>query len=152
MPATHATVLVASLASTWFLAGLIWTIQVDGYPLFALVGRDAFAAFEADHVRRIASLVGPVMVAELVLAVAMVLHRPVVMPKWAAWAGVAVVGAIWASTGLVQVPLHDRLARGFDAEAHRLLVATNWIRTIGWSARAIGLAWITSRSLVLKTA
>ena len=148
MPSTHAALLIASLATTWFLTGLIWTIQVDGYPLFASVGRDAFAAFEADHTRRITPLVGPVMLAELVLAISLMFERPKSMPTWLAWVGVGLVGAIWASTGLVQVPLHDRLAFGFDPDAHSLLVATNWIRTAAWSARAAAITWVTWRSLL----
>jgi hypothetical protein len=127
---------------------LIWTIQIDGYPLFASVGRDAFVVFEADHKRRITPLVGPVMVAELLFAVALIFERPTTMPAWLAWVGAIVVGAIWASTGLIQVPLHDRLSLGFDPDAHALLVATNWIRTVGWSARAVGLTWIAWRSLL----
>ena len=38
-------VLVANVALAWFLAGLIWTIQVVHYPLFARVGREGFADF-----------------------------------------------------------------------------------------------------------
>jgi hypothetical protein len=151
MPAIHAVLLLASLGTTWFLTGLIWTIQVDGYPLFASVGREAFAAFEADHRRRITPLVGPVMGAELLLATALIFDRPSTMPTWLAWVGTAIVGVIWLSTAFVQVPLHDRLGRGFDTEAHHLLVATNWIRTIGWTLRAIGLSWVAWRSLVPAT-
>ena len=32
---------------------------------------------------------------------------------------------------------------GFDAEAHRRLVRTNWVRTVGWSLRsALVLGWV----------
>ena len=148
MPANHAALLLASLGTTWFLTGLIWTIQVDGYPLFASVGREVFAAFEADHTSRITPLVGPVMGAELLLAITPLFDRPTTMPIWLAWVGAAIVGVIWLSTAFVQVPLHDRLGRGFDADAHRSLVATNWIRTIGWTVRAGGLTWVAWRSLV----
>ena len=51
------------------------------------------------------------------------------------------VGVIWASTAFIQVPMHNVLGRGFDADAHAHLVSTNWIRTIAWSARAALLAW-----------
>jgi hypothetical protein len=92
------------------------------------------------------------MTAELVLAVAMIFDRPATMPSWMAWVGGLIVIVIWASTGLIQVPLHDRLGRGFDADAHRLLVTTNWIRTVGWSVRACGLSWVAWQSLVLGRA
>lgn len=42
-------VLVANVALAWFLAGLIWTIQVVHYPLFPRVGREGFAAYEQAH-------------------------------------------------------------------------------------------------------
>ena len=35
----------------------------------------------------------------------------------------------------LQVPCHSRLAQGFDEPTWRRLVATNWIRTVAWSAR-----------------
>jgi hypothetical protein len=44
---------------------------------------------------------------------------------------------IWLSTALLQVPLHNLLARGLDREAVARLVQTNWIRTAAWSARAV---------------
>jgi len=55
------------------------------------------------------------------------------------WAAAGVLMAIWASTSLVQVPLHERLSAGWDDAAQRRLVATNWIRTALWTAR-LGLA------------
>jgi hypothetical protein len=55
---------------------------------------------------------------------------------------VGLLVAIWASTFLVQVPLHNALVDGFDAGAHGSLVRTNWVRTIGWSARGLLLTWI----------
>jgi hypothetical protein len=42
---------------------------------------------------------------------------------------------IWASTALLQIPAHGRLASGFDASAAATLVSSNWIRTVAWSAR-----------------
>jgi hypothetical protein len=37
----------------------------------------------------------------------------------------------------VQGPMHVRLARGYDAELIGRLVATNWLRTIVWTARGV---------------
>jgi hypothetical protein len=45
----------------------------------------------------------------------------------------------WISTWLVQIPLHDKLAAGFDAHAHARLAATNWWRTAAWSLRGLCL-------------
>jgi uncharacterized membrane protein len=132
---------VASLASSWFMCGLIWIVQVVHYPLFGRVGREGFAAYEAAHARLITPIVGPAMLVELVSSIALLAARPRGMPAWAAWAGVALVGVAWASTAFVQVPLHGTLARGFDEDAHARLVATNWVRTAAWSGHAALMAW-----------
>jgi hypothetical protein len=49
------------------------------------------------------------------------------------------------STFAVQVPLHARLAAGFDPQAHRRLVLTNWWRTAAWSLRSLLALWILGR-------
>ncbi|MEQ1727476.1 MAG: hypothetical protein ABL982_03770 [Vicinamibacterales bacterium] len=56
---------------------------------------------------------------------------------WLAVAGAVLLAIIWASTALLQVPAHNRLERGFDADVHRRLVRTNWIRTVCWTARVV---------------
>ena len=43
------------------------------------------------------------------------------------------------------MPLHGRLAQGFDAVAHRRLVSTNWVRTAGWSVRGLLALLMTAR-------
>ena len=134
-------VLLSQLAVTWFLAGLIWTIQVVHYPLFAAVGQDRFVAYETSHARLITLVVGPAMLLEVALAGLFLTIRPAGVPAWLAWVGAGLVGVIWLSTALIQVPAHGRLAEGFDASTHALLVGSNWIRTLAWSARALLLAW-----------
>jgi hypothetical protein len=69
------------------------------------------------------------------------------VPVGAAVAGLVLVGAIWATTALVQVPLHRRLTDGFDATAHRRLVRTNWARTGAWGVRAGLVLWMLGRAL-----
>lgn len=137
--------LAANVAPALFLTGLIWTVQVVHYPLFAKVGADYFPAYEAAHTGRITMVVGPLMVAELAAAAALVFARPAGVPAWAAWTGLALVGMIWGSTAFLQVPRHGELAAGFDAGAHAALVATNWIRTWAWSLRSGLLVWLSFR-------
>lgn len=132
-----AVLLVAHAAVTWFLTGLIWTIQVVHYPLFDMADRARYAAFAAAHNLRITPLVGPPMVVEALLAVWLVVARPAQIPAWWAWAGLGLVCVIWLSTILLQVPMHGRLAAGFDVRAHAVLVGTNWLRTAAWTCRAV---------------
>ena len=56
------------------------------------------------------------------------------------------VGVYWISTWLLQVPQHNILSHAFDAEAHSLLVATNWLRTGTWSLRSLLALAIIART------
>lgn len=136
---------LVQVASTLPLVGVIWTVQVVHYPLFAGVGPEGWAAYEAAHQSRITPVVGPLMLAELVSAAWLVLDRPPEIPAAAVLAGAALVGLIWASTAFVQVPLHGALGSAFDADAHRRLVATNWVRTAAWTARGGLVLWMAAR-------
>lgn len=138
---------VLQFAATWFLVGLIWMVQVVHYPLFARVGSAEFAGYQAAHASLITLVVGPLMLLELFTAVAILSLWPSSLPVWVGWLGLALVGVIWLTTLLASVPLHARLATGFDAQAHNLLVATNWIRTLAWTARGLLLAWVLYKGL-----
>lgn len=124
--------LLAHAGATLAMAGLVWFVQVVHYPLFALTGRDAFPRYEAEHQRRTSSIVVPLMLLEAATAVALL----VVDPSPLTAVGGSLLAVIWLSTGLVQVPLHRRLQRGFDGTAHRRLVRSNVIRVVSWTGRA----------------
>ena len=124
--------------------GLIWFVQVVHYPLFALVGPEQFQAYEAAHANRTTWVVAPLMLLELASACALLFPslRPSFVSASEAWLGAALVGVIWASTALVQVPLHNRLHTGYSIAVIAQLVATNWIRTAAWTVRAgLVLLW-----------
>jgi hypothetical protein len=134
---TSAVALVAQAAATWYLTGLIWVVQVVHYPLFSMADRATFPAFAAAHGRLISLVVGPAMLVEALLATWLVVDRPAELPVWWVWAGLGLVAVIWASTAVLQVPMHARLSGGFDAQAHAWLVSSNWIRTAAWTLRAL---------------
>ena len=119
-------------AATLALIGLIWTIQIVHYPLFALVGEEKFSSYQHEHMKRITWVVGPLMLVEIAAAILIVIAMP---QSYLAWIGIALVGIIWLSTVLLQVPCHTILTHSFDAKAHRTLVNTNWIRTVAWTLR-----------------
>ena len=127
-------VLLVNAAATWFMAGVIWYVQVVHYPMFACWGRPEFRATEATHQRLTSWVVGPAMLLEATTAFAL----PWFLPGWEPWVGAGLV-CVWAgSTAFVQVPLHGRLAAGGYCPAlHRRLVASNWVRTAAWSARGV---------------
>jgi hypothetical protein len=126
LPLVHA-------AATWFMTGLIWCIQVVHYPLFARVGAEGYRDYQLAHQGLITLIVGPAMLAEAAATALLLLTRRDAVTV----AGAALLAVIWLSTAFLQVPAHNALAGGFDAEAHARLVNTNWIRTLAWSARGL---------------
>jgi len=130
-------ILLANLASTLMMTGVIWIVQIVHYPLFDRVGTQGFARYEADHATRITSIVLPLMTVELLTALALALEPPPGIPASIFWVGLALAGVAWLSTAFIQLPLHAQLSSGFDVAAYRNLVNTNWIRTITWSLRSI---------------
>ena len=116
-------------------------MQVVHYPLFAAVGRDDFVRYERLHTQRTGWVVGPLMGVESVaaLVVAVVLFDEI--GAFLALTGLVLLAVIHSSTIFLQVPAHRILSERFDPAVQRRLVRTNWIRTIGWSARG-GLAVI----------
>ena len=122
--------------------GIIWIVQVVHYPLFSHIGAASYVAYQADHMARITWIVFPAMTVELVTAVLLVWWQPLGISAGQAWTGLALVGVVWASTGFVQVPLHDALTRGFDPDVHHRLVLTNWIRTVAWTLRTGLVLWM----------
>ncbi|MDX2131350.1 MAG: hypothetical protein SFY69_04785 [Planctomycetota bacterium] len=131
VPAVHA-------GATWFMVGLIWFVQIVHYPLLGHIPADAVPEYARAHQRRTTLVVGPLMLIEAGSALLLL---------WAAggaddrellsWIGLVHLAVIWASTFAVQVPLHARLASGFDPRAWRRLVFTNWVRTIAWTSRGV---------------
>jgi len=136
--------LVASqAAATFAMTGVIWLVQLVQYPGFGRVGASEFAGFHAHHCRSIAWVVGPLMMVELVGAVALAVvgGAPIF---W--WPMLGVLLAIWVSTAFWQGPMHGRLSReGPRPELVRALVRSNWWRTFLWSARSAALVWFYAR-------
>lgn len=125
------------LAATAAMGGLIWFVQIVHYPLFDRADRADFPAFERDHQRRTSFVVGPLMGAEAATALWVVAAPPADLGYLLPLIGLALLGVIHLSTITLQVPAHERLARGHDPGVTRRLVRTNWIRTAGWSARTV---------------
>ena len=129
--------LSAHTAATVFMVGLIWFVQVVHYPLFGFVGVGEFVNYERAHTGLTTIVVGPPMLVELISGALILLLRPASWPLWAAVLGVVLLAVIWASTFFLQVPRHGELSAGFTDGAHRALLATNWIRTLAWTARGV---------------
>lgn len=116
-------------ASNGGLAVLIWLVQIIIYPGMHGWDKTRFADLHRDYARRISFIVGPLMLGQAALA----LHQIIEVPGVVAAVQIALIAAVWSVTGLVSVPLHRRLSGGYDERAVDRLVASNWLRTAGWS-------------------
>jgi hypothetical protein len=130
-------VLVVGAAATWGMVGLIWVVQVVHYPMLALYSQQSPAIAVVDHQRRITWVVGPLMAVEGVSALILLFDRPSTMGVLTAWVAAMLVGLALVSTVLIQVPLHAQLATAHDAQAARRLIASNWVRTVAWTAKGL---------------
>ncbi len=118
-----------------FMTAVIWLVQVVHYPSFRYVSTEKFIDFESFHRQRITWIVGPVMLLELGSFVLWILLSPSAI----AWiSGLSALGVL-AFTFLVSVPIHNSLSLGFSKASLGSLVASNWVRTISWTARTVFL-------------
>ena len=140
-------ILLAQLAATLYLSGVIWTVQLAHYPLFARVGSAAWARYHAGHTTRMTWVVLVPMVVELGASGLLAAAPPVGVSRPLAAASFCLAVLTWAATFFVSVPLHGQLSVGWDAQAHRALVSTNWIRTVLWSGHALIALEIVRRLL-----
>lgn len=141
--------LLTQLLSTLAMFGLIWFVQVVHYPLFALVDDPRFAS---SHATRTTYVVAPLMLLEISSSSALLraAWRPSFFTATEAWLGAGLVGVIWLSTALLQVPLHNKLQKRHSVADAQRLVATNWVRTVAWTLRAaLVLVWAARERLPL---
>ena len=134
--------LIIHLFSTMYMTGLIWFVQVVHYPLHGEVGSTNFLRYQELHVQWTGLVVMPPMLLELGTCLYFALNGYQGTPSWIWWTGLGLLGMVWASTGLLQVPAHNALMSSFTEATHHKLVFTNWIRTVGWTARSGLLLWV----------
>jgi len=131
---------ILNVFSTFFLTGLIWTIQVVHYPLFLLVGKNEFSLYHSSHSTRISWIVVPVMLIELISTFLNAFSNDF-GNKLLNYLGVFFVLVVWISTFLLSVPEHNILSGGWNKDSIQRLVTTNWIRTIAWTLHSFFLIY-----------
>ena len=130
---------VAQVVGSVGMFGVIWIVQVVHYPLMRFVSSPQFARFETAHRRRISWVVGPLMAVVGVCVLAFLFAAPAGLIWWLPRAGAGAEAVAIGTTVLVSAPLHERLNAHVDPATLDRLIATNWIRTVAWTARG-GLA------------
>ena len=140
---------IVTLALSLYMTGMIWSMQILEYPLFALVGPKEFPAYHQRHNRGLPLLVILPSLAAFTSAVVLIVTRPKRLPLWASIVVVVLDLLIIIATAVREVPLHAQLDReGSQAPLIRQLVQGNWIRTVLWTAKAILLLVWTAQLLV----
>ncbi|SDQ67303.1 hypothetical protein [Quadrisphaera sp. DSM 44207] len=127
---------LAHLVTACAYAGFQWTVRVVVYPQLGAAGRahpSGFPALEASHARRTGRLVGPLFAAQVTTAAVLVAARP---GSPAAWACAGATALVLVVTALGAVPQHRVLGRGWDAAAHRRLLAWDSVRVAAATADA----------------
>jgi hypothetical protein len=135
---------IFNVAISWGLFSLIWLVQIIIYPGLARIPFNEFVNYHAWYITRITMVVLPFMMFEIIIAIAWFflqdnLFYPVVT------GGLVIL--VWWSTFTLQVPIHKSLQAGKDKSKIRRLVATNWIRTVAWSLKAVIVVVFAAKSL-----
>ena len=135
---------VCNIAVSWGLLILIWLVQMIIYPGLVRIPSNDFVNYHAWYVTRITMVVFPLMIGEIIIAIVLFfLQDNLFYPSFA----VGLVILVWCSTFTFQVPIHKRLQAGKDDATIKRLVATNWIRTVAWSLKAIIVIIFAAESL-----
>ena len=130
-----------------FNAGTMTTLQIQHYGIYRHVGRDSFVAYIRANNR--AALVPAVLPAMTLLLVSifLVVMRPRFMTLAEAVIALALNVIALVSTFTWQRRLQSEMAEtGYDEAKTRLLISTNWIRTIAFALQAVLAATIVARS------
>jgi hypothetical protein len=135
---------IVTLGLTLYMSGMIWSMQVLEYPLFALVGPKEFPAYHRRHNRALPIFVILPSLAALVSAIVLIFTRPERLPLWSTIVVAVIDLLVVVVTVAREAPLHARLDRdGYSETVIRQLVRGNWIRTILWTANALLLLALT---------
>lgn len=130
-------VLLAQVFSCWFMAGVIWIVQILVYPNFQLIGLEDFKRFHQFHINRISWIVAPIMGIELMTAIWLTL---VYFSKFYL-INLIFVALTWILTAFVNVPSHNKLTPE-EKESLARLTLLNWPRTCLWTSRSVFFFWM----------
>jgi len=125
--------ILINLCVTIFMTGVIWIIQLVHYPSFRYVDEGHWSQAHQHHVNQISRVVAPMMILELGFRVWW-LYQEI---SYLTISATILLAVIWASTFLIQVPIHDKLESHKSEPLIDRLVKSNWIRTIAWTLSSV---------------
>ncbi|MCB1106845.1 MAG: hypothetical protein KDK76_01970 [Chlamydiia bacterium] len=125
---------LVQLVVTWMVVGIMWFLQVVHYPLYRKI-KEGFVEYERSHIRRVACLLGPIMLVEAITAILLMGISTEGTLTMLAGANLIVLILIWLSTFLFQVSQHQKLSIRFSHNILQGLINCNWIRTLLWTLK-----------------
>lgn len=130
-------ILIIHIVTTIFMTGLCWFVQIVHYPLFRVIEKDQFPAYEIKNI--ITSFITvPIMIAELVTGLILLYNYQDVFHLL----NMILLAFIWLSTMIFQVPIHLKLMQEGSPKLITKVIRTNWIRTLSWTARTLLIAYL----------
>ncbi len=113
------------------LVVLILLVQLIIYPSFLFYDRSALIKWHHIYTKRIAIIVAPLMITQLVLVIYILLNNLVVNIYNITIS--LIIIAIWGVTFAIFVPLHSKISSNsyVTKDLHKL-VSFNWIRVLLW--------------------
>jgi hypothetical protein len=128
-----------NITVSWALLMLIWLVQVIIYPSFRNIPEVIFPKYHRWYGIRISFFVFPLMICEILLLILLAIDTN---RTFVVYSSFSMVGAVWLSTLLLQVPIHLKIDVEKNDDLIERLVKTNWIRTAAWSIKALFMTTI----------
>ncbi len=132
---------------TIYAVGMIWTLQLNHYPLYNSIAPEDFKDYMAAHNRRL--LLPIVLPSAIAFATAIVLlFLPPAGVSRVPLAMVVCLNIVIAlSTAFVQGPAHRALEQqGYSPALVQRVIRTNWVRTVAWTISGILLISVMRQS------
>jgi hypothetical protein len=112
------------------LVVLIWLVQLVIYPSFIYYQPKDLLKWHQEYTTRLAFVVIPLMLSQLVLAIIAVVYELHIMNICSLF----IVLFLWIFTFTSFAPLHHKISEGNTNQSLlQLLIQRNWIRTFLWS-------------------
>ena len=128
-------VLLGHLIFTSIMTGVIWVIQIVHYPSFHFIEKELYTAFQKFHMNKISIIVIPIMLAELITGMMLLLDKSSKSPFLII--SLIILVLIWLITGVFFSKAHNELITGYQELVVNQLVVMNWIRTLLWTLRLL---------------
>lgn len=121
---------IQTIADTGMLV-VLWMAQLVIYPSFLRVEVRELLAWHKKYTFRVSFIIMPLMFTQLGSAIMFAIYEGRLID----WLALALILICWALTFFVSVPLHRKIDQGAcEQDLRHRLIATNWPRTVLWSA------------------